>query len=612
MARLGEIIDGKYEVLREIGKGGMSVVYLAMDKRLNKQWAIKEFRKDKDDASKQVALKALLDEANLMKKLDHPTLPRIVDIIETNQTVYIVMDYIEGESLNKVLDAYGAQPQEAVVEWAKQLSEVLDYLHTQNPPVIYRDMKPANIMLKPDGTVRLIDFGIAREYKEGKEGDTEAIGTRGYAAPEQFGGRGQTDARTDIYSLGVTLYHLVTGKNPAEPPYEIYPIRHWDPTLSSGLEWLIQKCTQLNPNDRYQSCAEVTYVLENLDKFEGTYQKKLRGKVTLFIVSASLALFFGIACVGFLFGASAEKKNTYEANVNLNTVVGYQTALEIDDENSEAYKKFAEYLHDHTTKLYAELPQGVTDTTDDTIYKSGDIDSWFNIDRMTQLLENDPATYAQVNFELGRLYWNYYESPSGEESAKIEKAAGYFEKVMNVAYGTNGEDGLEIAGLDSSKKYNMAQAYYLVAYFQTKKEDILKSDDGDVPVTDAAIQAGIQFNEGGALKNPYYTFWETNKKLIKMIAEEKDMTNVVKLEAMRRLCYILNDNYEAYGKYTVNEEKVINGEDMIEFFADFSSALDSIQTTGDEEELKNEIKKSLNTVRKLVAAHYEVKIEEVK
>lgn len=132
MARMGEIIDGKYEILREVGRGGMSVVYLAMDKRLNKQWAIKEFRKDKDDVSKQVALKALLDEANLMKKLDHPTLPRIVDIIDNRQTVYVIMDYIEGESLNKVLDAYGAQPQEAVIEWAKQLSDVLDYLHTQN------------------------------------------------------------------------------------------------------------------------------------------------------------------------------------------------------------------------------------------------------------------------------------------------------------------------------------------------------------------------------------------------------------------------------------------------------------------------------------------------
>ena len=176
MAYLGDVIDGKYEILRELGRGGMSIVYLAMDKRLNKQWAIKEFRKDKDDENRRVALESLLKEANIMKKLDHPTLPRIVDIIDQDSTIYIVMDYIEGESLNKVLDAYGAQPQDAVIEWAKQLSEVLDYLHTRKPPVIYRDMKPANIMLKPDGTIRLIDFGIAREYKEGSTGDTEIIG----------------------------------------------------------------------------------------------------------------------------------------------------------------------------------------------------------------------------------------------------------------------------------------------------------------------------------------------------------------------------------------------------------------------------------------------------
>ena len=143
MAYLGEIIDGKYEILRELGRGGMSIVYLAMDKRLNKQWAIKEFRKDKDDESRKIALEALLKEANIMKKLDHPTLPRIVDIIDLTGTIYIVMDYVEGESLNKVLDAYGAQPQDAVIEWAKQLSEVLDYLHTREPAVIYRDMKPA-------------------------------------------------------------------------------------------------------------------------------------------------------------------------------------------------------------------------------------------------------------------------------------------------------------------------------------------------------------------------------------------------------------------------------------------------------------------------------------
>ena len=264
MAEKGTIIGGKYEILQLVGQGGMSIVYLARDINLNKQWAIKEFRTDIGDTNKQVALKALLDETNLMKKLNHPALPRIVDIIETEVTIYVVMDYIEGESLNKILEQYGAQPQDMVVEWAMQLVDVLNYLHTQKPPIIYRDMKPANIMLQPDGKLRLIDFGIAREYKEGKEHDTVAIGTRGYAAPEQFGSRGQTDARTDIYGLGVTLYHLLTGINPSEPPYEIYPIRYWNSMLSESLEYIIEKCTSLNPEGRYQSCKELRYALEHI------------------------------------------------------------------------------------------------------------------------------------------------------------------------------------------------------------------------------------------------------------------------------------------------------------------------------------------------------------
>ena len=257
MAERGTIIEGKYEVLKLIGKGGMSKVYLAMDKNLNKQWAIKEIERKAYDKNNEVVVASAMAEANMMKKLDYPSLPRIVDIIEKENVIYVVMDYIEGETLSSVLSKEGAQPQEVVIEWAKELCRVLDYLHTQNPPIIYRDMKPANIMLQPNGNIKLIDFGIAREYKEQNLADTVSLGTKGYAAPEQFGGKGQTDARTDVYCLGVTLYHLLTGQNPCEPPYEIYPIRYWNPQLSSGLEAIIQKCTQLNPEDRYQSCAEM-------------------------------------------------------------------------------------------------------------------------------------------------------------------------------------------------------------------------------------------------------------------------------------------------------------------------------------------------------------------
>ncbi len=608
MARLGEIIDGKYEVLREIGKGGMSVVYLAMDKRLNKQWAIKEFRKDKDDASKQVALKALLDEANLMKKLDHPTLPRIVDIIETKQTVYIVMDYIEGESLNKVLDAYGAQPQEAVIEWAKQLSNVLDYLHTQSPPVIYRDMKPANIMLKPDGTVRLIDFGIAREYKEGKEGDTEAIGTRGYAAPEQFGGRGQTDARTDIYSLGVTLYHLVTGKNPAEPPYEIYPIRHWDPSLSSGLEWLIQKCTQLNPGDRYQSCAEVTYVLENLDKFEGAYQKKLRGKVNAFLTCAILSVVLGIGCAGFLIGANTVKTNTYQAKVDENTIEGYEEAIAIDSSEPEAYVKLAQYLRGNVSAIYAsekDKDNNVRNLTSSEVLLD-DINYWFaNLD---EIKEEYPKDYALVNYELGRLFWNYYQGNSGQPIEAVTGAKEYFGRVIDIA------KDIENAGL-SEQKYNLARAYYLVSYFQAHKQELSNQDDGEFTVSDdAAIFAGIYGinKKSQTIENPYYSFWSTNKELLELINGDNDISDTVKLESLKRVSYVVRENYADFYNKTKDKDEVVNAEEITELYKNFSKALANVSDTEETVNIKGSIRDSLNGLIPELNGFYKIELEEVK
>ena len=594
MARMGEIIDGKYEVLREVGRGGMSVVYLAMDKRLNKQWAIKEFRKDKDDVSKQVALKALLDEANLMKKLDHPTLPRIVDIIDNHQTVYVIMDYIEGESLNKVLDAYGAQPQEAVIEWAKQLSEVLDYLHTQNPPVIYRDMKPANIMLKPDGTVRLIDFGIAREYKEGKDGDTEAIGTRGYAAPEQFGGKGQTDARTDIYSLGVTLYHLVTGKNPAEPPYEIYPIRHWNPSFSSGLEWLIQKCTQLNPSDRYQSCAEVTYVLENLDKFDTEYKKKKKSRFNLFIMSLILTIVFTIASIGSFVGSITTKQNSYDSLIENKS---YISAMAVDSENPLAYTKLADQLYSVVSKVTAGSSTGVT-TPGDTI-TTGDILAWFPDEMMASFKADHPTDYAEIQFRLGFLMWEKYE---GSDAEVMKAAMPYFEKVISIAQ--SGKAG-EYAGL-KEQQFNLAKVFYSVSFFQNNRENLKENAAGEKKeLSEIEKFAGIDVDMFE--QSAYLSFWNTNKEVLNVLNSDANMTEIVKLETLDKLSYILFENYRNFGaEVTVDEMKAL--------LKSFESALNSVPDSEDDytnakAEIKSEINKKLIPS---VEAFYKAELEEIK
>ena len=217
-----------------------------------------------------------------MKRLDHPALPRIVDIIEDRETIYVVMDYIEGESLDRILLEDGPQPQERVIEWAKELCDVLGYLHRQKPPIIYRDMKPANVMLKPEGNLKVIDFGIAREYKEANLADTTVLGTRGYAPPEQHGSR-QTDARSDIYSLGMTMHHLLTGIDPKPADYMYMPIREWNSELSSGLERVIDKCTALDPEDRYQNCNELMYALEHYEEEDESYKSKQKKKRNVFI-----------------------------------------------------------------------------------------------------------------------------------------------------------------------------------------------------------------------------------------------------------------------------------------------------------------------------------------
>ena len=159
MLEIGSLVDGKYKILNKVGQGGMSVVYLAMNEKANKQWAVKEVRKD-GIQDFEVVKQGLVAETDILKKLSHPNLPSIIDVIDTDESFIIIMDYIQGNSLNKALEEFGAQHQDNVIAWAKQLCDVLGYLHTRTPAIIYRDMKPANIMLKPDGNVTLIDFGL--------------------------------------------------------------------------------------------------------------------------------------------------------------------------------------------------------------------------------------------------------------------------------------------------------------------------------------------------------------------------------------------------------------------------------------------------------------------
>uniref|UniRef100_UPI003FEEEB1E serine/threonine protein kinase n=1 Tax=Ruminococcus bromii TaxID=40518 RepID=UPI003FEEEB1E len=415
MLEIGSVIDGKYKILNVVGKGGMSVVYLAMNERANKQWAIKEVRKD-GMQSFEVVKQNLVAETDLLKKLNHPHLPSIIDVIDCDDTFLIVMDYIEGNPLSKALETSGAQNQDDVIEWAKQLCDVLGYLHSRKPPIIYRDMKPSNVMLKPDGNVMLIDFGTAREFKSTSVADTTCLGTQGYAAPEQFGGHGQTDARTDIYCLGATMYHLVTGHNPATPPYEMYPIRQWNPMLSSGLEEIILKCTQRNPEDRYQSCAELLYALDHYKDLDIENKKVQSFKWKTFLASFIMTIVMLVGTIGFSAGLTVQTSSTYESYIaNGDSAVSqdaaekyYLDAINVDPANPLAYQKLLERCTSDS-----KLSEDEYNTIKDEIYEHED-----------ELKSKYPSEYADnVAYKLGQaLYFSYVPSSQKSESENFSMA----------------------------------------------------------------------------------------------------------------------------------------------------------------------------------------------
>lgn len=415
MLEIGSVIDGKYKILNVVGKGGMSVVYLAMNERANKQWAIKEVRKD-GMQSFEVVKQNLVAETDLLKKLNHPHLPSIIDVIDCDDTFLIVMDYIEGNPLSKALETSGAQNQDDVIEWAKQLCDVLGYLHSRKPPIIYRDMKPSNVMLKPDGNVMLIDFGTAREFKYSSVADTTCLGTQGYAAPEQFGGHGQTDARTDIYCLGATMYHLVTGHNPATPPYEMYPIRQWNPMFSSGLEEIILKCTQRNPEDRYQSCAELLYALDHYKDLDIENKKVQSFKWKTFLASFIMTIVMLVGTIGFSAGLTVQTSSTYESYIaNGDSAVSqdaaekyYLDAINVDPANPLAYQKLLERCTSDS-----KLSEDEYNTIKDAIYEHED-----------ELKSKYPSEYADnVAYKLGQaLYFSYVPSSQKSESENFSMA----------------------------------------------------------------------------------------------------------------------------------------------------------------------------------------------
>ena len=566
MAVIGDVIDGKYEILKKIGEGGMSSVYLAMDKRLNKQWAVKEITKRARDMNNEIVIQSAIAEANMIKKLDHTALPRIVDIIDNGNMIFVIMDYIEGETLGSVINMEGAQPQEYVVEWALQLCDVLDYLHTRKPPIIYRDMKPENIMLKPDGNVKLIDFGIAREYKEHKTSDTVGLGTRGYAAPEQFGGKTQTDARTDIYCLGMTLHHLLTGKNPSEPPYEIYPIRHWNPQLSTGLEAIVQKCINLDPAKRYQSCAELTYALYHYEELGAEYIASQRSKLRYFItttVAMIICLVVGILGLGM--------KN-YSNNSDYDNYIALAEKAPATDEKVSLYTQ-AIQVKPTDTEAYIDLLDAFKE---DTIFTTEEESIFLNLVNSHLIELRQEADYPDLAFAIGKSYWYYYDygqndsSYNGDrkdtnENTRMTNAIQWFDDVVNM-------------GDESSNYYQMARVYRDIGIFH---KDI-------TPNQDEASDTGM-----------YEKYWSNLEELVDLVRSSGE-NEIAILEVYRLTENAIETYARNFKKDGVNESEMRNLHSKVE-----QGVKETDATSDKTEGMKNDILARFNAVDEVITRAFQ-------
>lgn len=439
--------------------------------------------------------------------------------------------------------------------YIKQLCDVLGYLHSQNPPIIYRDMKPANIMLKPDGNITLIDFGTAREFKEKNLADTTCLGTMGYAAPEQFGGMGQTDGRTDIYCLGATLYHLVTGKNPCEPPYEIRPIREINPSLSGGLERIILKCTQPNPANRYQNAAELMYALEHYDEIDDIYRKKQKRKLAAFITTSVITVILGATSIWGYVSAENKKSENYDNILKTaDTYEDYYNAIITDPTRTDAYLKLNDMLTSDfvldkdEANILTKIQVGLDRKNSDGYSQTYDV--------LSDLKKKNPDGYQEVCYQYGESFLFYYDI--NVEKDRYANATKWYK--------------------DAVQKYPVAQIYC----------DI--SDCLDL----ISQYGGAKVKQTEKMYEEYANLW---KKVTELEKESEQFDSVdSKLQVWNEVDDIVNNNISPLLEVTSKDDVIA----LLDAISDSSTKIDKSVIADDMKKLQDNIestKQKINTVK---------------
>lgn len=402
----GDIV-GKYRILDQIGKGGEGEVFLAVHIQTEQLWTLKHLKKDHAGR---------LHEVEMLRKLHHPGLPVVVDVLETSDGIFMVMEYIRGRNLEQLTSREGhLTPEQAVVS-ALELCSALEYLHTRKRPVLHLDLKPANVMLTQKGKIRLLDFGAAERMRENRGLHR---GTDGFAAPEQYNGRSVLDQRTDIYGVGAVLYYLISGK-----ACEKEGIRGRIQGCPAPVERVIRRCLAADPGERYSSCKELRKALAGCRKKTRAVRRRLHTEAAVLLCILTLMAVIPYMRSGFY--SKAEEVFDYGRTL-------FQAACARDEQRLDLYRK-AIYMEPSNPAAYEQMLEeaatdGIFDEEEELQFRKIQNTIPPGSSRTNQeLLEEDPQAGAAVAWKLGLLYRFAFQRESAPRIAH-----GWFMKAQELS-----------------------------------------------------------------------------------------------------------------------------------------------------------------------------------
>lgn len=397
------VLNGRYEILKCIHSKGMANVYLVRDTHLGKQWCLKEIRKSQA-GRKNIEFISLMQEANILRSLNNEKIPRITTIENDGDSLFVVMDFLDGVTLKDFVQEKGRIPEDMAVKWMIQIVQAVGYLHSERSnkkPIFYRDMKPDNLMIRSNGVINIFDFGISVRLEYPNQLPEYTLGTPGYVAPEQQKKNLPMDLRSDIYSMGRTFYFMLTGIDPRGFIGEkLKPISDWSPDVSPVLISIVNKCMADNPNDRYQTCEELQYALENYKFSDEKHRSSAKRKVKVVISLAVVGFVMGI-CSIIPFGINGvQSKDAYDKALIVAQQSGrledYDKVLTMNPLNISPYEGYIDAVKE----------DGIF-----TLDEEKGLLNHINPNLMDLKKDKD---YGKIAFDIGKLYWFYYPSEDGK------------------------------------------------------------------------------------------------------------------------------------------------------------------------------------------------------